>query len=55
MRASHRSYLRAGGGVSPTGHYVQYEENPKEYTFSAINALLNVHTRIFDGGITQTF
>ena len=30
------------------GTYVQYEENPKEYKLSAINALLNVHTRISD-------
>jgi hypothetical protein len=30
------------------GTYVQYEENPKEYTLSAINAVLNVHTRISD-------
>ena len=28
--------------------YVQYEENPKEYKLSAINAVLNVHTRISD-------
>ena len=28
--------------------YVQYEENPKEYRVSAINAVLNVHTRISD-------
>jgi hypothetical protein len=30
------------------GTYVQYEENPKEYKLSAINAVLNVHTRISD-------
>ena len=30
------------------GTYVQYEENPKEYRLSAINAVLNVHTRIPD-------
>jgi hypothetical protein len=30
------------------GTYVQYEENPKEYTLSAINAVLNVNTRISD-------
>jgi hypothetical protein len=30
------------------GTYVQYEENPKEYTLSAINAVLNVRTRISD-------
>jgi hypothetical protein len=30
------------------GTYVQYEENPKEYKLSAINAVLNVHTRIPD-------
>lgn len=28
--------------------FVQYEEHPKEYTLSAINAVLNVHTRISD-------
>jgi len=28
--------------------YIQYEENPKEYKLSAINAVLNVHTRISD-------
>ena len=28
--------------------YVQYEENPKEHKLSAINAVLNVHTRISD-------
>ena len=28
--------------------YVQYEEKPKEYKLSAINAVLNVHTRISD-------
>jgi hypothetical protein len=28
--------------------YVQYEEQPKEYKLSAINAVLNVHTRISD-------
>ena len=30
------------------GTFVQYEENPKEYKLSAINAVLNVHTRISD-------
>jgi hypothetical protein len=30
------------------GTYVQYEENPKEYKLSAINAVLNVHARIAD-------
>jgi hypothetical protein len=30
------------------GTYVQYEEKPKEYRLSAINAVLNVHTRISD-------
>jgi hypothetical protein len=30
------------------GTYIQYEENPKEYKLSAINAVLNVHTRIED-------
>jgi hypothetical protein len=30
------------------GTYIQYEENPKEYKLSAINAVLNVHTRISD-------
>ena len=30
------------------GTYVQYEEKPKEYRLSAINAVLNVHTRIPD-------
>ncbi len=30
------------------GTFVQYEETPKEYTLSAINAVLNVHTRISD-------
>ena len=28
--------------------YIQYEENPKEHKLSAINAVLNVHTRISD-------
>src|ERR1035441_5475591 len=28
--------------------YVQYEENPKEHSLSAINAVLNVSTRISD-------
>jgi len=28
--------------------FVQYEEKPKEYKLSAINAVLNVHTRISD-------
>jgi hypothetical protein len=30
------------------GTYIQYEEKPKEYKLSAINAVLNVHTRIPD-------
>src|ERR1700677_2857984 len=30
------------------GTYIQYEENPKEYKLSALNAVLNVHTRISD-------
>ena len=30
------------------GTYVHYEEKPKEYRLSAINAVLNVHTRISD-------
>ena len=30
------------------GTYVQYEEKPKEYKLNAINAVLNVHTRISD-------
>jgi len=30
------------------GTYVQYEEKPKEHKLSAINAVLNVHTRISD-------
>jgi hypothetical protein len=30
------------------GTYIQYEEKPKEYKLSAINAVLNVHTRISD-------
>jgi len=30
------------------GTYVQYEESPKEYRLNAINAVLNVHTRISD-------
>jgi hypothetical protein len=30
------------------GTFVQYEEKPKEYRLSAINAVLNVHTRISD-------
>lgn len=30
------------------GTYVQYEEKPKEYKLSAINAVLRVHTRISD-------
>jgi hypothetical protein len=34
--------------ASLPGTYVQYEENPKEYHLSAINAVLNVHTRIPD-------
>jgi hypothetical protein len=31
-----------------TGTYVQYAEKPKEYKLNAINAVLNVHTRISD-------
>jgi len=30
------------------GTYVQYEEKPKEYQLNAINAVLNVHTRVSD-------
>jgi hypothetical protein len=30
------------------GTYAQYEENPREYRLSSINALLNVHTRVSD-------
>ena len=30
------------------GTYVQYEEQPREYKLNAINAVLNVHTRISD-------
>jgi hypothetical protein len=30
------------------GTYIQYEEKPKEYKLNAINAVLNVHTRIPD-------
>jgi hypothetical protein len=39
------------GQVDESGQpetYVQYEEHPKEYKLSAINAVLNVHTRISD-------
>jgi hypothetical protein len=28
--------------------YIQYHETPREYTVSAINAILNVHTRVSD-------
>lgn len=28
--------------------YVEYEENPREYTLSAISTILNVHTRVSD-------
>jgi hypothetical protein len=30
------------------GTYVQYDESPKEYRLNAINAVVNVHTRISD-------
>ena len=28
--------------------YIKYEENPREYVLSSINAVLNVHTRVSD-------
>jgi len=38
---------QVGEGPLP-GTYVQYEEHPKEYKLSAINAVLNIHARISD-------